>query len=109
MIRKKKENKSIKKKGEKIKKKKKITEDIVKNNIHSDNVSKGERMYVTVIFVKPVSLDLVFTTFITQYIFLHQYLTFMINQSLSLEVTPLFKEVKYKLIITINFEDYILK
>lgn len=87
----------------------KIKDDFVKNNIHSDNVSKGERMYVTVNSGKTVSFDLDVTTFITQYTVVHQYLTFMINPSLAIVDTPLHKVGKYKLIITINDVDYILK
>lgn len=86
-----------------------LPDDFVKNNIHSDNVSKGERMYVTVNSGKTVSFDLDVTTFITQYTVVHQYLTFMINPSLAIVDTPLYKVGKYKLIITINDVDYILK
>jgi hypothetical protein len=86
-----------------------LPDDFVKNNIHSDNVSKGERMYVTVNPGKTVSFDLDVTTFITQYTVVHQYLTFMINPSLAIVDTPLYKVGKYKLIITINDVDYILK
>lgn len=86
-----------------------LPDDFVKNNIHSDNVSKGERMYVTVNSGKTVSFDLDVTTFITQYTVVHQYLTFMINPSLAIVDTPLYEVGKYKLIITINDVDYILK
>jgi hypothetical protein len=86
-----------------------LPDDFVKNNIHSDNVSKGERMYVTVNSGKTVSFDLDVTTFITQYTVVHQYLTFMINPSLAIVDTPLYKVGEYKLIITINDVDYILK
>jgi hypothetical protein len=66
-------------------------------------------MYVTVNSGKTVSFDLDVTTFITQYTVVHQYLTFMINPSLAIVDTPLYEVGKYKLIITINDVDYILK
>ena len=86
-----------------------LPEDFVKNNIHSENVSRGERMYVTVGAGKAVSFDLDVTTFITQYTVIHQYLTFIVNPSLAVVDTPLYEVGWYKLIVNVDNIDYTLK
>lgn len=86
-----------------------LPEDFVKNNIHSENVSRGERMYVTVGAGKAVSFDLDVTTFITQYTVIHQYLTFIVNPSLAVVDTPLYEVGRYKLIVNVDNIDYTLK